>query len=106
MTYLTPLTMQNLAARGQGAVVVSITNTYTCGHESGSDHVLMGPLCGRACDEWWDEPVHDLMGDGHEPGVGGEDCIGAEREHAYYEATITASPDRPELVGESRSWEG
>src|SRR4051812_32755980 len=97
---MTPLTRRNLEAQGPGAVVVSITNTYTCGRESGSEHVLVGPVPGAdeaLVDDWFDLYVHDLTGDGHPCG---------SSEHAYYEATITDSPGRPELLGQSHSWEG
>jgi hypothetical protein len=84
----------------ENAVTVTISNNYTCGRESGSEHVLRPPPMGadeNTMDCWFDLYVHDLTGDGHPCG---------SREHAYYEATITEAPGRPELVGQSYSWEG
>lgn len=81
-------------------VRVSISNTYTCGRESESEHVVSAPGVGADEDQvnlWFDLYVHDLTGDGHPCG---------SREHAHYEAEITEAPGRPELVGATYSWEG
>lgn len=87
-----------------GVVTVLIENTYSCGRESWAVWNVSAPpvLVGDADEreqllrDWFTDEVHDLTGDGHPCG---------SREHALYEATITAG-DRPELVGQTYSWEG
>lgn len=78
-------------------VTVLIENTYTCGRESSSEEQVPYPEPGQDLDDWFDDVVNPLTGDGHPCG---------SSEHALYEATIIAAPDRPELVGETSSWEG
>lgn len=49
-------------------VLVKIENSYSDGHESTSEHRLAAPNAQpgeEALDEWWDEKVFNLTGDGH-----------------------------------------
>jgi len=81
-----------------GTVAVKIENSYVCGRESESVVTVPAPADDDTeFVDWWSEHVHDLTGDGHPCG---------ESEHALYEVTIVASVERPELVGETYSWEG
>lgn len=76
-------------------IEVLISNTYECGRTS-SNRVDVRPPDGEL-DDWWDEVVHPLTGDGHPCGAS---------EHALYEALVVAAPGRPDLVGATQTWEG
>lgn len=75
-------------------VTVRIDNAYSDGYESSSLHELEVPA-GAELEEWWEEVVWPLTGDGHGAGVKLGTC---------YTATIVAGD--PELVGESQEWAG
>jgi hypothetical protein len=76
-------------------VLVRIENTYACGRESASTEPAPAP--GADVESWWNDVIGPLAGDGHPCG---------SREHALYEARIVQAPGRPELVGQTYSWEG
>ncbi len=81
-------------------VIVQIDNTYACGRSSGGEHHLPAPPVDAdedEMDDWWHDKVRPLTGDGHPCG---------EHERGFHEATITAAPERPELIGLSWSTEG
>lgn len=86
-------------------VTVRVDNYYTCGRHTRRDVVLPAPVQVPPADEegvielgsWWDEVVNDETGDGHPCG---------SSEHAMYDVAIVAAPGRPELVGQTYSWEG
>jgi hypothetical protein len=78
-----------------GNVTVRIGNTYVCGRSSGGEHQVPAPALNVSeedLDDWWQEHVEPLTGDGHP-------C--AADEHSLYEATIIASHGRPELIGQT-----
>lgn len=76
---------------------VHIENTYACGRLSSSVEDVRGPVPGETLDDWWEEVVHPLTGDGHPCG---------SSEDALYEATVVTVDD-PELVaGDVRTWQG
>lgn len=81
------ITPSLLALLPDETVTILVENTYACGRESSTTVTLPAPA--ELTDDWWQENVHQHSGDGHPCGA---------REHAMYEATITAST-RPELVG-------
>lgn len=80
-----------------GTVTVEISNTYTCGRESGSTEHVRYPEAGELLEDWWDDVVIPLTGDSHACG---------SSEHATYEAEIADAPDNPTLVGQSWGGEG
>lgn len=79
--------------------IVRVYNGYTCGRESEAHYNVRDPHPGEAVEDWFEDAVHDLTGDGHPCG---------SREHAYYEAEVvdTTSPRVDWLVGETYTWEG
>lgn len=85
-------------ADGTDTVTVLVENTYTCGRESSSVHQVALPPLDQDLDEWWNDSVHELTGDGHPCGAS---------EHALYTATITSEPCYSDgLLGASFEWEG
>lgn len=72
---------------------IRLDNTYACGRESSTVVEVDEPAW--LVEEWWDDVVAPLTGDGHEP------C--ASREHALYEATVVAADD-PALLGCTHTW--
>lgn len=78
-------------------VLVEIENSYTDGHESTSQHRLAAPTDApgsEELDEWWEDKVFPLTGDGH----------GANnpRLDALHTATIIEGP--ASLLEESYDW--
>lgn len=73
---------------------VVIENTYTCGRQSSVVADVAEPA--DITEEWRDEVVHPLTGDGHPCG---------STEHAMYTAVITDAT-REEWVGQLFTWEG
>lgn len=81
-------------------LTVQVENTYACGLTSGGEYQVPVPPVGAdeaEMDDWWQDEVVPLTGDGHACGA---------TERALYEATITAAPGRPALVGRTWSAEG
>jgi len=75
-------------------VTVKIENTYSDGHSSTSEHELDNPEDTNDLEDWWEDYVWELTGDGH----------GADRDvSSLYEATIIRADDE-ELVGQTREW--
>lgn len=82
---------------GPRHVTVEIENDYACGRSSGGEHQVPAPPINATeedLEDWWEEYVQPLTGDGHPCGAA---------EHSVYKATITAAPGRPELIGQT--WE-
>jgi len=77
-----------------GQVTVKIENAYEDGHESTSIETVRGLLDGETLDEWWQEIVWPLTGDGH----GIDEDLGT-----CHIATITAA-EHPALIGKSYEW--
>lgn len=77
-------------------VAVRITNTYECGRMTTSQVAV--PVPEAPLEDWWEDEVHALTGDGHPCG---------STENALYEAQIVWGPPGYEhLMGETYSWEG
>lgn len=74
---------------------VRVENFYVCGRNSTSTDLVRAPFSGEELEEWWQDVVFDLTGDGHPCG---------SREDALYEVTIIDSPGSPELLGEKYGW--
>lgn len=89
----------DLSCRCAPGLKIEIENVYADGHRSSSVVELKVPEV--VDDEWWEEDVHPLTGDGH--GLP-ENNLGRTME-ACYTATITAAPD-PALVGLQYEWVG
>ncbi|MEQ3552605.1 hypothetical protein WIS52_19195 [Pseudonocardia nematodicida] len=84
-------------AGGMGMITVRVESTYSCGHESEHPAVIRAPRAGEGVEEWFDDVVRPESGDGHSCGPS---------EHAHYEALVTVAPSRPDLLGQTRTWEG
>jgi hypothetical protein len=78
-------------------VTVEVSNTYACGRESTRITRVRGPVPGEGLDDWWQDVVHPLTGDGHPCGAS---------EHALYEATVVRADDPELLPGDTYTWEG
>lgn len=74
-------------------VTVTVDNAYACGRTSQITTTVTAPLTTEIPEDWWCEQVPS--GDGHPCGA---------REHALYTYEITASTDRPELIGVGYQW--
>jgi hypothetical protein len=79
-------------------VTVHVENSYVCGHESEKTAQVVPPGSDDAdvMEEWWWTAVYDETGDGH------GSC--SQTEGSYYQATVTAAPGNPELVGKTYEW--
>lgn len=76
-------------------ITVRIENTYEDGHESTSEHELDAPEDPENLEDWWEDFVWELTGDGYgadNPKLG-----------AWYEATIIRADD-VSLVGQTQEW--
>jgi hypothetical protein len=76
-------------------VTIRMENTYEDGHESTSEHVLDNPEDPENLEDWWEDYVWELTGDGHgadNPKLG-----------SLHEATIIKADDES-LVGQSMEW--
>jgi hypothetical protein len=78
-------------------VIVQIDNAYECSRRSISVKEVDPPpgLAPDVVEQWFEEVVYDLTGDGH-------DC--GQSENAIYEATVIAAPEMPQLVGAKWEW--
>lgn len=82
---------------GADMITVRVESTYSCGHASEHAAVIRAPHVGESAEGWFDDVVQPETGDGHSCGPS---------EHAHYEALVTVAPRRPDLLGQSRTWEG
>ena len=77
-------------------VIVEIQNIYACGRTSISTEQVRYPEPGESAEDWWDEVVAPLTGDGHPCGA---------YERSVYEATVAKADGALDLLGTTTSWE-
>jgi hypothetical protein len=73
---------------------VHIENYYEDGHESTSDELVEAPGPGESLEDWWEDVVFPLTGDGH----------GENMNSSYTATIIEADPANAHLVGQSNEW--
>jgi hypothetical protein len=78
-----------------GRVTIRMENAYSDGHSSVQRHDVDAPGQGVPIEDWWEDVVWPLTGDGH----------GIDKDLGSYHLATIIEADRTELIGETFEWD-